>query len=151
MISGQNKLSHLITVQEQEAASMQEVVRILQREGSQLKLVDANGEAVTIPDSIDQALRQIVQAIASGKSVSIIPQDQELTTQQAADILNVSRPYLIKLLEQGEIPFITVGTHRRVHIDEVMKYKQQRDTLRRKLLQELIEMTEEAGLYEDDE
>lgn len=148
MISGQSKLSHLITVQEQEAALIQEIIRILQSEGSQLKLVDANGEAVIIPNSIDQALRQIVQAIASGKSVSIIPQDKELTTQQAADILNVSRPYLIKLLEQGEIPYMTVGTHRRVHIDEVMKYKQQRDTLRRQLLDQLIAESQELGFYE---
>ncbi|WP_407896283.1 excisionase family DNA-binding protein [Scytonema sp. NUACC26] len=74
-----------------------------------------------------------------------------MTTQQAADFLNVSQPYLIKLLEQGDIPYIKVETHRRIPFRDLMTYKQQRDIKRRQALQELIEMTEEAGLYEEEE
>jgi excisionase family DNA binding protein len=134
-----------------EAQSIKELERILSVKGFPAKLVGANGEQIIIPDSIYQVLLQVVHAMASGKAISIIPQEQELTTQQAAEILNVSRPYLIKLLEQGEIPHIKVGSHRRVRFDDLMKYKEQRDIKRSQLLQQLIEMSEEAGLYEDDE
>lgn len=137
--------------QESEAQSIQEIARILQNDGSHLKLIGANGEEMMIPDGLGQVLHQVIQAIASDQAISIVPQKKELTTQQAADLLNVSRPYLIKLLEQGDIPYIMVGTHRRVRFDDLMKYKQERDTKRRQLLQELIEMTEAAGLYEDDD
>lgn len=138
----------LVKAQEQEAASIKEIARILQLEGSLPKLVSATGEEITLPNSVYRVLRQVVQTMALGKAVTVIPQDQELTTQQAADVLNVSRPYLIKLLEQGEIPYTTVGTHRRVHFDDVMKYKQERDIKRRKFLDELIAESQELGFYE---
>lgn len=147
---GQN-LAESVIAQDQEAPSIKQIERILELEGSQPKLVGANGEEITIPESVYQVLRQAVHAMASGKVISIVIQERELTTQQAADFLNVSRPYLIKLLEQGEIPYIMVGTHRRIRFDDLMKYKQQRDHKRRQLLQELVEISEEAGLYEYDE
>jgi excisionase family DNA binding protein len=78
-----------------------------------------------------------------------VPHNRALTTQQAADILNVSRPFLVKLLENGEIPYIKVGSHRRILFQDLMVYKEQRKVKRRKLLDQLIEMTEEAGLYEE--
>lgn len=78
-----------------------------------------------------------------------MPHNRALTTQQAADILNVSRPFLVKLLENGEIPYIKVGSHRRILFQDLMVYKEQRKVKRRKLLDQLIEMTEEAGLYEE--
>ena len=134
---GQN-LAESVIAQDQEAPSIKQIERILELEGSQPKLVGANGEEITIPESVYQVLRQAVHAMASGKVISIVIQERELTTQQAADFLNVSRPYLIKLLEQGEIPYIMVGTHRRIRFDDLMKYKQQRDHKRRQLLQELI-------------
>jgi len=150
-ISEQNKPLELVLLPEEEIQSIKQLELILKLANSQLHLVDANGETIPIPESLDKILRQVVQAMASSKLVSIVIQDQEFTTQQAADFLNVSRPYLIKLLEQGEIPYIMLGTHRRVRFEDLKQYKQQRDSKRRKLLQELIEITEEAGLYEDDE
>ncbi|NDJ22106.1 excisionase family DNA-binding protein [Nostoc sp. B(2019)] len=134
-----------------EAQPIKELERILSVKGSQAKLVGANGEQITIPDSVYQVLHQVVHAMALGKAISIVTQERELTTQQAAEFLNVSRPYLIKLLEQGEMPYIKVGSHRRVRFDDLMNYKKQRDEKRSQLLQELIEISEEAGLYEDDE
>ncbi|WP_404824221.1 helix-turn-helix domain-containing protein [Nostoc flagelliforme] len=131
-----------------EAQSIKELERILSVKDFQAKLVGANGEKITIPEPIYQVLLQVVHAMASGKAISIIPQQQELTTQQAAEFLNVSRPYLIKLLEQGEIPHIKVGSHRRVRFDDVMNYKQQRDVKRDQLLTELTQMSQEAGFYE---
>ncbi|MBD6619645.1 helix-turn-helix domain-containing protein [Komarekiella sp. 'clone 1'] len=134
-----------------EAQPIKELERILSVKGSQAKLVGANGEQITIPDSVYQVLHQAVHAMALGKAISIVTQERELTTQQAAEFLNVSRPYLVKLLEQGDIPYIKVGSHRRVRFDDLMNYKKQRDEKRSQLLQELIEISEEAGLYEDDE
>jgi excisionase family DNA binding protein len=151
IIPGQNLPVESVMAQEQEQSSIKHLESILQLEGSQPKLVGANGEEITIPNSVYKVLRQAVHAMALGKAISIFPQERELTTQQAADFLNVSRPYIIKLLEQGEIPYITVGTHRRIRFDDLMKYKQQRDAKRSQLLQEMIDISEEAGLYDDQE
>ncbi|BAZ01589.1 hypothetical protein NIES37_55920 [Tolypothrix tenuis PCC 7101] len=113
-----------------------------------MKLVADNVEEMTIPDSVLHVLRQVAQAMASGKNVSIVTYNPELTTQQAADLLNVSRPHLIKLLEQGELPYIMVGTHRRVKFEDLTKYKQERDSKRRQLLDELIAESQDLGFYE---
>lgn len=149
-------LRHIVPVDsvmnpQQEAHYIKQLERILNLENSQAKLVAANGEEIYIPESVHQVLREVVHAMSLGQAISIVPHQRELTTQEAADILNVSRPHLIKLLEQGEIPYITVGTHRRIRSQDLMKYKEQRDNKRGQLLDKLIEMTEEAGLYEDDE
>ncbi|MEH2285775.1 MAG: helix-turn-helix domain-containing protein [Nostoc sp.] len=141
-----NTFSSITT--EAEAEAIKQLEQILNQENSQLKLVTANGEEMTIPDSVCCVLRQVVQAMASDKNVSIVTYNPELTTQQAADLLNVSRPYLIKLLEQGELPYIMVGTHRRVKFEDLRKYKQQRDTKRRQLLDELIAESQELGFYQ---
>ena len=148
IISGQNLPVESVTAQEQEKPSIKHLESILQMEGCQAQLKGANGEEIPIPDSVYQVLRHVVHAMALGKAISIVPQERELTTQQAADLLNVSRPYIVKLLEQGEIPYITVGTHRRVRFEDLMKYKQQRETKRSQLLQEMIDISEEAGLYD---
>jgi excisionase family DNA binding protein len=151
IILGNSASVESVVAQEKEAQTFKELERILQIEGSKVKLLGANGEQIDIPESLHQVLHHVVQAFVKGRIISIIPENCEMTTQQAADFLNVSRPYLIKLLEQGEIPHIKVGTHRRVPFQDLMKYKEQRDSKRRQALQELIEMSEEAGLYEDEE
>ncbi|MEH1876882.1 MAG: helix-turn-helix domain-containing protein [Nostoc sp.] len=133
-----------------EAQSIKELDRILSVKDFQAKLVGANGEKINIPEPIYQMLLQVVHAMASGKAISIIPQQQELTTQQAAELLNVSRPYLIKLLKQGDIDYIKVGSHRRVRFDDLMKYKQQRDTKRREGLKELTQFLQDEGFYDEE-
>ncbi|MEH1836331.1 MAG: helix-turn-helix domain-containing protein [Nostoc sp.] len=147
-LSNQNLLIDSSMITEGEAEAIKELEHILNQENSQLILVTANGEEMTITDSVFRVLRQVVQAMALGKNVSIVTHNPELTTQQAADLLNVSRPYLIKLLEQCELPYIMVGTHRRVKFEDLRKYKQQRDTKRRQLLDELIGESQELGFYE---
>lgn len=79
----------------------------------------------------------------------VIPVDEELTTQEAADILNVSRPYLVSLLEQGVIPFVKTGTHRRIPLGDLLEYKTRRDAQRRKALTELTQLSQELGLYDE--
>ncbi|MEG4863385.1 MULTISPECIES: excisionase family DNA-binding protein [unclassified Microcoleus] len=138
-----------VRLQEKEQESIAQLAQILSRESAQPKLVTSNGEEILIPESVCNILRQAVQAIASDRAVSIVLHDRELTTQQAADIINVSRLFLVKLLDEGAIPYIKVGSHRRIQFKDLIIYKEHRDRKRRKLLDQLIEMTEEAGLYEE--
>lgn len=112
-----------------------------------LKLEDATGRVAVVPDSALQALRQLIHHLASGRAVTLVPVGRELTTQEAADILNVSRPHLIKLLEQGDIPFARTGTHRRIQLSDLMAYKRRRDTQRHEALSRLTQMSQELGLY----
>jgi excisionase family DNA binding protein len=111
------------------------------------KLVGMDGEEIPLPDSIYQALRQVIHMMAAGQVISLVPYDHYLTSQEAADLLNVSRPYLYTLLEQGHIPYIKVGTHRRIQFEDLIKYKQQRDGQRRQALSELAFMSQELGFY----
>ncbi|BAZ15668.1 hypothetical protein NIES4071_75400 [Calothrix sp. NIES-4071] len=114
------------------------------------KLVDSNGEEISISQSEYQLILEVLQAIKSDQIIHIVPPNSKLTTQQAADFLNVSHSYLIKLLEQGEIPYVSIGAQRRVQFDDLSKYREKRNQNRSQMLQKLIEMTEEAGLYEDE-
>jgi excisionase family DNA binding protein len=102
-----------------------------------------------LPASLFQLLRQAVTELAHGQVVTLVSCNKELTTQQAANLLGVSRPYLIKLLEQGEIPFVRTGTHRRILFDDLMAYKERRDAGRRKDLASLTQLSQELGLYND--
>lgn len=149
-IPNQNLSLEPLLASESETENIKQLDNILQKTDNEVKLVTNDGEEITLPKSVNYVLSYLVHLMASGKAVSIVPYSKELTTQEAADLLNVSRPYLIKLLEQGEIPYIMVGTHRRVPFEELMKYKEQRDAKRSEGLQKLIELTEEAGLYEDE-
>jgi excisionase family DNA binding protein len=92
-------------------------------------------------------LAQILALLARGEGVQIMPDMAELTTQQAADFLNVSRPYLVKLLEQGDIPFHMVGTHRRVRFQDLREYRRGEDQKQRGAADELARLTRELGLY----
>jgi excisionase family DNA binding protein len=135
-----------VVMQEAEADAIVQLEQLLSLKASQAKLVASNGEEVLIPESVYRILRQVIQAMASGQHISVVAQNRHLTTQEAADILSVSRPFMVKLLETGDIPYIKVGSHRRIRFEDLMTYKEKRDMKRGKLLDELIEMTEEACL-----
>jgi excisionase family DNA binding protein len=106
------------------------------------------GESVRLPASVREALARSVRALARGKAVEVVAIDMELTTQQAADLLNVSRPFLIKLLDAGEIPFYLVGRNRRIRFDDVMAYRRRRSRDRQAALIEMARDAQETGLYE---
>lgn len=103
-------------------------------------------ETITLPANAARLLLDILVLMAEGQAVTIIPTQVELTTQQAADVINVSRPFLVQLLENGTIPFRKVGTHRRVLLSDVMLYKSQIDAARKQSLDELTELSQELGL-----
>jgi len=103
-------------------------------------------ESISIPVAAFRLLNSILTEMAKGNAVTLIPVHAELTTQQAADILNVSRPFLIEQLEKGVIPYRKVGTHRRVMFKDLMEYKQTMDHNRLKALEELSVIDQELGL-----
>lgn len=103
-------------------------------------------EAVLLPAPAVRLLVEILTQMAQGNAVTLIPIHAELTTQQAADLLNVSRPFLIKLLQGGKIPFRAVGRHRRIQFRDVMKFKQNSDAERRVALQKLVSDGEELDM-----
>lgn len=100
-----------------------------------------------LPGSVVRVLLGVLTEMARGNAVSVIPVHQELTTQQAADLLNVSRPHLVGLLEHGEIPFHKVGTHRKVRLLDVLAYQQRERDARGKMLDELTAASQQEGLY----
>jgi excisionase family DNA binding protein len=108
-----------------------------------------SGEEIELPHSVFEALVRVVHEMALGNAVRVMPVQAELTTQQAADLLNVSRPFLVGLLEEGGIPFRKVGSHRRVRLDDLLVYKDKRDRERRSALNELAAESQKLGLYDE--
>jgi excisionase family DNA binding protein len=108
-------------------------------------LKSPDGETTEIPASIYEVLARVAEDMAQGHSIVIVPVGHELTTQEAADLLNVSRPHLVKLLESGEIDFHLAGTHRRVIFEHLMTYRDRRDQARRETLDELAREASDAS------
>ncbi len=114
----------------------------------QLRLVEhgQETEVVTVPAVALSLFLRLLKEMARGHAVTLLPLHAELTTQQAADVLNVSRPYLIRLLEDGQLPYRKVGTHRRVQLRDVVDYKARTDADRRAALDELTAEAQRLGL-----
>jgi excisionase family DNA binding protein len=133
---------------EKEQESIAQLAQILSRESAQPKLVTSNGEEILIPESVCNILRQAVQAMASDRAVSIVRHNRELTTQQAADLLNVSQLFLVKLLDEGAIPYLQVSSDRRIRLKDLIIYREQRKVMRRQGLKKLTQFLQEEGFYE---
>jgi excisionase family DNA binding protein len=94
-------------------------------------------------------LARVAEVMARGDAITVVPVGKELTTQQAADLLNVSRQYLVRLLDEGRIPYTKTGKHRRLRVEDVLHYKEERDKERRAALDELTQLSEESGGYDE--
>lgn len=104
-------------------------------------------ELLTVPGFLAAMIRDLVSALARGDMVTLLPSHRELTTQEAADILNVSRQYVVQLLDEGAIPYTRVNKHRRIRVDDLLAFKLQRDEKRREGLRRMTQEAQEMGNY----
>ncbi len=111
-------------------------------------LIDSSGNRTELPKPIFEMLSDIVQLVKQGHSIFMIPEDETLTTQAAANFLGVSRQHLVDLLEEGEIDFHFVGTHRRVYFRDLKEYADKRDSKRKETLDGLFDKVTDAGKYD---
>ncbi len=112
-----------------------------------LKVTDADHEQpIELPPGAVLLLMDILEAMAAGRGITLIPENAELTTVQAADVLNVSRPFLIKLLEEKALPCRKVGAHRRIRMEDVMAYKARIDANREAVLDQLVAEAQEHDM-----
>lgn len=144
---------HEPTTEEIEAAGVAARALAGVGRGQKLRISDDTGNAeasVELPASLFKTLVKVLAQIGNGNTVAVIPIQAELTTQQAADLLNVSRPHLVKLLEQGKIQHHMAGTHRRVRAQDVLNFKARTDQKREVALARIAAIDEELGLYDDE-
>ena len=111
-------------------------------------LVDAQGHQIEVPEHIYQLLLRVKRMIEHNQVITLVPQQQKLTTQAAANLLGVSRPHLVALLKAGQIPYTFAGKHRRVAINDLLEYIAKRDQERREALNRMARVVDEAGLYD---
>ena len=139
-----------IAAREEDRPNLIELKQLLEKltpEAKTCQLVSGSGKAIDIPEPVFSLLQQMVQELLQGNSVTVVPIHKELTTQEAADILNVSRQYLVELLNAEAIPYSKVGSHRRIRFGDLMDYKASRDTKRREGLASMTQKSQKLGLY----
>ncbi|WP_379994033.1 helix-turn-helix domain-containing protein [Devosia nitrariae] len=113
---------------------------------AELRVQVDSGEVLRLPKSVNELLYRLLTEMAQGNAVTLIPIHAELTTQEAADYLNVSRPYLIRLLQKGEIDHHMVGTHRRIKFSDLQTYRKASDEKRRQAMQALADQAQELDM-----
>jgi excisionase family DNA binding protein len=112
-----------------------------------ITVTDEHGVDSDAPEQVYRVAEEALSIVAEGRDATLVVVAHDLTTQEAADILGVSRPHLIKMLDAGEIAHYKVGTHRRVDVGDVIAYRRNRDALRRKALDGLAAESQDLGMY----
>jgi excisionase family DNA binding protein len=140
-----------VLVPDRDAGTVKELDEMLASEAAQGKaaLRSPSGHELPLPHSVHRALEQVVHEMACGNAVRVLPVKTEFSTQQAADLLNVSRPHLVKLLERREIPYHRAGSHRRVVLEDLLVYKESSDREKLEALDEIGRLSGELGLYDE--
>lgn len=129
-------------------AALRELARMLRGSEETVTIVpegDSGGGRIVVPREAFALFVDLLAQLSNGNGVALLPLHAELTTQQAADMLNVSRPYLIRLLEERKIPCHKTGTHRRIRLTDLMEYRRRDDEARSRAMNELTAMAEEDG------
>jgi excisionase family DNA binding protein len=125
--------------------------QVLARLGDNPMAIGAAGAAdnMTLPPHVADTIRQVLVNLAAGRDVAVSERREELTPNEAAVFLNVSRPYVVKLLDEGVLPFREVGTHKRIPYADLAAYKQEQRARSRVAMTELVRLSQEMGLYDD--
>lgn len=110
--------------------------------------IEETERKIRIPISALKLLVKILQEISRGNPISIVPIATEITTQKAAEVLGCSRPHIVRLLEEGEIPYTKVGKHRRIRYEDIVIFRNKMKASQRNKIQELMRLDEESGLYD---
>ena len=117
---------------------LEELLTLFQ--AGEARLVGPQGEQHLVPAPLYGLLRGLLDNLKRGEAVTVLPHDALLTTQQAAQILNISRPYLYRLIEEHAVPVVPVGSHRRLRINDVLQLREQRHRVRHSALDELSDL-----------
>ena len=145
-----NNVVHLPTPEEMEEAkpSSRTLAKYADADRVHMTMRGSNGESdeLVLPGHVLQMLLTVLSEMSQGNAISLIPRHQELSTQEAASILNVSRPFLVGLLENAEIPHHKVGSHRRVRLEDVLAYKERLDEQRIDALDRLTAISQDEGM-----
>ena len=128
-------------------SALLDLARFLELHTDPALLLGPDGEQVPLPEEVYRILVNVVEALREGKVITVVPQTQRLTTQEAADFLGVSRPTLVKLLDQGKIPYEQPGRHRRILFTDMLRYAEQRRGERTAALDRMTEDASGAGTY----
>jgi excisionase family DNA binding protein len=120
-----------------------------EHESASLRLGGAGDKEIVLPDSILRLVYEALSSVAAGKKLRLVEEDEEVSPEKAAEFLQVSRPYLVRLLDGDEIPFHYVGTHRRITMSDLIEYKRKRKIKSKEALQKMVEASEEMGLYDE--
>ena len=131
----------------EDLSALLDLGRFLELHTEPALLLGPDGEQAPLPAEIYEVLVKVVGALREGKIITVIPRTQRLTTQEAADFLGVSRPTLVKLLEEGKIPFEQPGRHRRVLFSDLLSYAGSQRDERRAALDRMTAQASEAGMY----
>ena len=135
-----------VALPETNAMQLRELNRMLQL-GSPA-LVSADGKRLELPAAVFRLLKDIARNMQLGRAVVLVPENRQLTTQRAADLLGVSRPHLIKLLQSGDLQYHRAGSHRRIYLVDLAAYQKRRDIERKAALNRIAREAFESGLYD---
>jgi excisionase family DNA binding protein len=142
-----------VSVPLEERAEAAALSRVLEDVGdaasSACEVVGPHGERFPIPAALLRILGRAAMALARGDAIAVVQVNQALTTQEAADLLNISRQYLVRLLDADEIPYQRTGTHRRLAVKDVLAFKEKRDQERQAALDELVSLSEDVNGYSE--
>ena len=135
-----------ITLPKAEQKRVEELEAVLSR--GKAALISSAGERIELPKTVFEILRKVVTFMAHGQAITLVPENQAVTTQRAADLLGMSRPFFVKLLETGTMAYHRVGNQRRVYLRDVLAYAHKRDEERHAALDRLSRAAVATGLYD---
>lgn len=131
-----------------------DLARFIERESvepGKPRLVGPDNDSIELPDEVYEILVRVASTLREGNAVSVVPHAMRVSTQEAAEMLGISRPTLVRLLEQGEIPYEKPGRHRRVRLADVLEYRDRTHNLTEERLNALTAEASSAGLYDTDQ